>query len=86
MGRATVTRYLARRRASGSFAPTRHPGPRLRIPASAEPALLARLAAAPDATLAEHCDAWAASHGVRVSPAGMHRAIARVGWTRKKRR
>ena len=43
-------------------------------------------AVAPDATLAEHCDRWVGDHGVRVSGATMQRAIARLGWTRKKRR
>ena len=86
VGRATVKRYLARRRASGSVAPARHPGSTPRIPVAAEPALLAQLAAAPDATLAEHCAAWERSQHVRVSLTTMHRAMARICWTRKKRR
>jgi transposase len=51
-----------------------------------EAGLRAQLEARPDATLAEHCDAWAATHGARPSEATMCRAITRLRWTRKKRR
>jgi hypothetical protein len=37
-----------------------------------------------DFTLEQHCKLWASSHGVQVSTASMSRAIARLGWTRKK--
>ena len=46
--------------------------------------LPAQLAAHDKATLEQHCHLWEASHGVRVSTATMSRAIARLGWTRKK--
>ena len=42
------------------------------------------LAAAPDATLAQHCERWAAERGVRVSVATRSRAIRRLGVTVKK--
>ena len=73
----TVGRYLARRRTTGSVAPAvqRHgPAPvkRQRLHAW----LPARLAAAADATLAEHAAAFAEADGVQVSLATMSRAIA----------
>jgi transposase len=85
VSRATVARYR-RRAATGALTPKRHPGPRRRIAAAQEPALRAQQAALPDATLAEHCAAWARTQGVVVSEATMCRALARTGWTRKKSR
>ena len=72
----TVARYLARRRTTGSLAPTtyRHgpvPEKRRRLQAW----LPARLAQAADATLAEHAAAFTADEGVVVSLATMSRAI-----------
>jgi transposase len=73
----TVERYLARRRATGSLAATeqRH-GPAPTVRRRLQAWLPARLAAAADATLAEHAAAFAAETGLRVSPASMSRAIA----------
>jgi transposase len=73
----SVERLLARRRVTGSLAPTvqRHgplPVKRARLHAW----LPARLDAAADATLAEHAAAFAAETGLRVSLATMCRAIA----------
>ena len=85
VGRATVQRYVARRR-RGSLAPRPFPGRAALIRPTQVAALRAQVEATPDATLAEHCDRWAGAHGVRVSVATMQRAIARLGWTRKKRR
>ena len=73
----TVERYVARRRATGSLAATeqrhgREPTVRRRLLAW----LPARLAAAADATLAEHAAAFAAETGLRVSLASMSRAFA----------
>ena len=89
VGRATVQRYVAQRRRRGSLAPRPLPGRAARIGPPQAAALRAQLDASPDATLAEHCDRWTggrAAHGVRVSVATMQRTIARLGWTRKKRR
>ena len=85
VGRATVQRYVAQRR-RGSLVPRPFPGRAALIRPTQAAALGAQLDAAPDATLAEHCARWAGDHGVRVSVATMQRAIARLGWTRKKRR
>jgi transposase len=73
----TVERYVARRRVTGSLAPTeqRHgsvPKKRDRVQAW----LPARLRQAADATLAEHAAAFTAEVGGEVSPATMSRAIA----------
>jgi transposase len=73
----TVERYLARRRATGGVAPTeqRH-GRAPKIRQQLHAWLPERLAAAADATLAEHVAAFAAAGGERVSLASMSRAIA----------
>ena len=54
------------------------------IPTEAGAALRAQVAAAADATLAEHCARWAAEHGVRVSPATMSRRLTKLGLPLKK--
>jgi transposase len=83
---STVKRYAAQHRTTGSLAPKPQARQQPRITAAHQPALLAQLAAQPDATLAEHCQTWAQTQGVRVSVPTMWRAIARVGWTPKKSR
>jgi transposase len=85
VGRATVKRYLALRRATGFIAAKKSTGrPRL-IALPAEPALVAQLTETPDATLAEHCTTWEQTQHGQVSVATMHRSILRAGWTRKKK-
>ena len=82
---ATVRRYVARQRETGSLAPGHSPGrPRL-LPGAEEAALRTQLEVASAATLTEHQTEWQQMHGIRLSLATMCRAIARVGWTRKKR-
>ena len=85
LGRATVQRWVAQQTATGTLAPQPIPGRPRAIGPADEPALRAQVQAAPDATLAEHCAAWEQSHRVRVSLTTMHRALARLGWPRKKR-
>jgi transposase len=75
----TIRRWQQRRRQTGSAAPTRRVGSPRRIASAQEEALRAQVRAQPDATLAEHCATWAATHGVRVSPATMSRALSRLG-------
>lgn len=84
VSRATVDRWVHRERV-GTLEPRPHPGRTRTIGREQEAALRAQLAATPDATLAEHVETWHAEQGVRVSVATMGRAIARLGWTRKKR-
>ena len=73
----TVERYLARRRAIGGLAASeqRH-GPEPKVRRRLQAWLPARLAAAADATLAEHVAAFVAAGGAPVSAASMSRAIA----------
>ena len=81
----TVQRWQRRRREAGGVAPAPRPGRPPRIGAADLPALEAQLRARPDATLAEHRDAWERERGVRLSVATMSRAVRRAGWTVKKR-
>lgn len=84
IGLSTVQRFVTQVHRGGTLAPRHSPGrPRL-IPAAAEAALLAQVATAPTATLAEPCTTWARAAGRPVSLATMQRALTRLGWTRKK--
>jgi transposase len=81
----TVKRAVLQARATGSL--ERHPipgRPRV-ISREQEAALRARLAAASDATVLEHCAWWTEQTGQQLSEATMWRAIRRLGWTHKKR-
>ena len=73
----SVERYLARRRTTGSLAPSvqRH-GPKPEKKARVQAWLAARLDAAADATLAEHATAFAERTGVVVSTATMSRSLS----------
>src|SRR4051812_18611941 len=73
----SVERYLARRRTTGSLAPSvqRH-GPKPEKKARVQAWLAARLDAAADATLAEHATAFAERPGVVVSTATMSRSLS----------
>jgi transposase len=83
---AAVRRYLKQQRETGELAPQAHTGGRqAQIGPQQYPALQDLLAAAPDATLAETCQQWQHLTGVLVSQATMCRALAQIGWTRKKR-
>ena len=87
VGRATVKRYLQLRRQTGGLTPRPRHGPPLRKTAALRELLPARLAAAPDATLAEHCAWYEQIAGVRISGPTMSRVITKhLGWTRKKSR
>lgn len=86
VGTSTIKRWRRRQRQTGSVSAWPRPGRSRRIGPAAETALVARVRATPDATLAEHCAAWAASTGVKVSQATMSRALARTGWPLKKSR
>ena len=76
------------RRETGDVEPTPIPGPPARKGDALRAWLPARLERhGDDATLEEHCAAFAAERGVAVSTATMSRAIARLPghWRRKKR-
>jgi len=84
---ATVRRYLKQQREHGDLTPCAHTGGRqAQIGPQQHPALQELIAATPDATLAEICLQWQQLSGVLLSQATMSRALAQIGWTRKKRR
>ncbi len=84
VSRATIKRYLKQRRELGTLSPKPIPGRPSRKGAALQAGLSSQLHTHSDATLEEHCQVWEAAHGMRVSTATMSRAMARLGWTRKK--
>lgn len=82
---SSLYRWRRRQAAGAGLTPGRSSGRPRAIGPRAETALRAQVAAAPDATLAEHCAQWQADQGAAVSVAAMHRAFVRLGLTRKKR-
>jgi transposase len=81
----TVKRAVVQERETGSLERKPIPGYPRRIGPEQEVVLRARLEAAPDATLLEHCAWWAEQSGQHLSEATMWRAMRRLGWTHKKR-
>jgi transposase len=81
----TVKRAVVQARETGSLERKPIPGCPRRIGPEQEAALWARLEAAPDATVLEHCAWWAEHSGQQLSEATMWRAIRRLGWTHKKK-
>ena len=84
VGTSTIKRWRRQQRQTGSLAARSRPGRHRRIRSEDEAALLAQVAAAPDATLAEHCAMWDTATGVRLSTATMSRTLARLDQPRKK--
>ena len=82
----TIKRWLKQRRETGTLAPKPVPGAAPVKTVGLAEALPGRLATHADATLDEHCTWWRGQSGVAVSRATMSRALAALGWTRKKRR
>jgi transposase len=80
----TVKRAVVQQRETGSLERKPLPGGPRRIGAEREAALRARLEAAPDATVWEHCAWWAEHFDQQLSEATMWRAMRRLGWTQKK--
>jgi transposase len=83
---ATIKRYLKLRRETGQVTVKPIPGRPPTKRAALEAELPEQLEAHRDVTLEEHCRIFQDSHGQRVSRDTMRRAIARLGWTRKKNR
>jgi transposase len=81
---ASLYRWRRQQRTRGAVTPGQSSGRARKIPATQEAALRAQVAAQPDATLAEHCAQWAATHGVVVSLATMSRLLQRLGLPLKK--
>jgi len=80
----SLSRWRAHQATTGDLAPKPRPGRTPLIGSDQATALEAQVAAAPDATLAEHCQSWAQQHGVRVSLATMSRVLAKLGLPLKK--
>jgi transposase len=80
----TVKRAVVQERETGSLARKPSPGRPRVVPREHEALLLARLQAAPDATVLEHCAWWAEHQGQQLGEVTMWRAIRRLGWTHKK--
>ena len=81
----TVKRAVVQQRETGSLERKPIPGGPRKIGCEQEAILRARLEAAPDATVLEHCAWWQEQQGQQLSEATMWRAIRRLGWTHKKR-
>ncbi len=81
----TVKRAVVQARETGSLERKPIPGCPRRIGPEQEGVLRARLEAAPDATVLEHCAWWAEHFDQQLSEATMWRAMRRLGWTHKKR-
>jgi transposase len=81
---ATLKRYLKQRRETGSLKPKAIAGRPASKRLQVQMDLKAQLQAYPDVSLERHCELWEQAHGMRVSPRTMSRAIAGLGWTRKK--
>ncbi len=82
----TIKRLIARRRVAQDLTPQSPPGRPRSIAADDHAALWAQVEASPDATLDDHTRQWNTAHGTRLSARTVGRAIAHLGWTRKKRR
>lgn len=80
----TIERWLRLKQETGRLTPRPVPGPPAVKMGPLKAALPERLAARPDATLAEQCSWWRGVSGVEVSTATMSRTISRLDWTRKK--
>jgi transposase len=78
---------INRFRHTGSYAPKPRGGNNPpRIPATAHDTLRRLVAAHADATLAELCDLFAQETQIRLSTSSLHRTLAKLKLTRKKRR
>lgn len=81
---SAVKRYVVRQHETGSVERKPIPGGPRKISREQDAIVLARLEAAPDATVLEHCAWWAEHQGQEVSEATMWRALHRLGWTHTK--
>jgi transposase len=85
VGTATVKRLVRRFRVTGSVEPLPHGGgQRPKIPAEKLPRVQRLLEANPDWSVEEITAAYNRQEGARVSRSTMVRAVARLGFTRKK--
>ena len=81
---SSLKRWRTPQRQTGSLVARRRTGRHRRVRPEQEASLRAQVAATPDATLAEHCAAWAATTGIHLSTATMSRTLARLDQPQKK--
>lgn len=81
---STIRRWIRQRQATGSGRTRPRSGRPRTMPPEQEPALVAQVAAHPDATLAMHCQLWQAAHGVRGGISAMRRRRLALELTLKK--
>jgi len=82
----TIKRLVAQRRATNDVTPKRAPGRPRRIGPEQHAVLWTQLEAHADAPLQTQAQVWNTAHETALSARTLGRAIARLGWTRKKRR
>lgn len=84
----TVKRAVVQARETGSLARKPIPGCPRRIGPEQEAALRARLQAAPDATVLEHCAWWAEQYGQQLSEATVKRPCGgpSAGWAGRRKK
>jgi transposase len=85
ISRRSLRRWRQWQRERGALATKPRSGRPPKISPAQGPALRAQVAAHADATLAEHCQQWAATTGIRVSLATMSRRLAKLNLPLKKR-
>ena len=85
VGEASVSRWMRLDRERGSVEPRPHAGRASRLTASDRTVLLAIVSERSDATLAELADELAKRAQVKLSVSGLHKILARLGITRKKK-
>jgi transposase len=81
----TLDRWLARARRGEALVDRPRSGRPPTITPDQRPRLAAQVTTTPDATLNQHCAAWAVATGQRISRSAMSRELARLGFTLKKR-
>lgn len=86
IGKATVDRWISRYRRTGSVEPDPMGGARRPyvVDEQGGQVILDVLDSVPDCTLAELCEMYFESRGVRVSPQTMSDTVRRLGYTRKR--
>src|SRR5258707_6803043 len=84
IGLGTVKRYIKLEQTTGSVEPKQQQREQPKIRDEDLAALQAQVDSYPDATIEEHIEYWATSHGVRVGQATMCRALQRAGRPLKK--
>jgi transposase len=83
---APLKRCLPLHRTAAPLTSKTSSGRRRTISVEHQPALCAHLETDPDATLAQHTQRWNTTQRMTLSARTRSRALARLGWTRKKRR